>query len=136
MATLEVDEAVSGFDWPAFGGSTELDPDRLTVWVTNSDRDSVTRIDLAAPTVASLEESVTTFKPSERWNLVLTTIDPNGSQDLPIVWAANVSFSPEESTSGFPSNTVRDIPADGIVITVIGPRKYTGDTVLFLPHSL
>jgi hypothetical protein len=48
VATLQVDEAVSGFDWPAFGGSTELDPDRLTVWVTNSDQDSVTRIDLAA----------------------------------------------------------------------------------------
>ena len=50
VATLEVDEEVSGFDWPAGGfpdPSTELDPGQLAVWVTNADQDSVTRIDLA-----------------------------------------------------------------------------------------
>lgn len=73
--------------------------------------------------------SVTTFEPVEGWNIVLTTIDPNNPQDLPIVWAANVPFASEESTAGFPNNTVRSLPPDGIVITVIGPREYTGDTV-------
>jgi len=71
VATLEVDEAVSGFDWPAFGGSTELDPDRLTVWVTNSDQDSVTRIDLAAPTSEGgplLEAEGTSFLLPEGWD--------------------------------------------------------------------
>ncbi|MGH2577683.1 MAG: hypothetical protein ACRDG9_08055, partial [Actinomycetota bacterium] len=51
------------------------------------------------------------------------------TQDLPMVWAANVPFSPEESTSGFPNITVRGLPPNGIVMTVIGPREYTGDTV-------
>ncbi len=53
--TLEVDDAVSGFDWPAGGfpdPSTELDPGQLAAWVTNSDQDSVTRIDLADPSSA------------------------------------------------------------------------------------
>jgi WD40 repeat protein len=53
--SLEVDEAVSGFDWPAGGfpdPSTELDPGQLAAWVTNSDQDSVTRIDLADPSSA------------------------------------------------------------------------------------
>jgi streptogramin lyase len=52
LDTLEVDQSVSGFDWPAGGfpdPSTELDPGQLAVWVTNSDQDSMTRIDLAAP---------------------------------------------------------------------------------------
>jgi hypothetical protein len=75
------------------------------------------------------ESSVTTFEPVEGWNIVLTTIDPNNTQDLPIVWAANVPFSPEESTSGFPSNTVRGLSPNGIVMTVIGPREYIGETV-------
>jgi hypothetical protein len=117
-----------------------LDPASRTVWV--SVVHSVVRLDIVdqvvsmspspsstSSSVASSEASVATFKPSEGWNLVLTTIDPNNSQDLPIVWAANVPFSPNESTSGFPSNTVRDLPPNGIVITVVGPREYTGDTV-------
>lgn len=52
LETLEVDEEVSGFDWPTGGfpdPSTELDPDGLTVWVLNPDQDSVTRVDLATP---------------------------------------------------------------------------------------
>src|SRR4029450_11809737 len=55
MDPLEVDEAVSGFDWPAGGfpdPSTEFDPGRLAAWVTNSDQDPVTRIDLADPSSA------------------------------------------------------------------------------------
>jgi hypothetical protein len=112
-----------------------------TVWV--SAIDSVVRLDIVDEDVsmspspgstsssdASSEASVTTFESSEGWNLVLTTIDPNSSRDLPIVWAANAPFSPDESTYGFPTNTVRDLPADGIVITVVGPREYTADTDL------
>lgn len=78
---------------------------------------------------AEAPSSVTTFEPIEGWNIVLTTIDPNNPQDLPIVWTANVPFAPEESTSGFPDNTVESLPPNGIVMTVVGPREYTGDTV-------
>jgi len=52
LDTLEVDQSVSGFDWPAGGfpdPSTELDLGQLAVWVVNSDQNSLTRIDLAAP---------------------------------------------------------------------------------------
>ena len=51
VSTLDVDEGVSGFDWPAGGfpdPTTELDPDTHAVWVVNADQNSVTRIDLAA----------------------------------------------------------------------------------------
>lgn len=82
------------------------------------------RVDVA---VANSQRA--TFEPIEGWNIVLTTIDPNNTQDLPIVWAANVPFSPEDSTSGFPNNTVRGLPPTGIAMTVVGPREYTGGTV-------
>jgi hypothetical protein len=139
VATFDVDEAVSGFDWPAGGfpdPSTELDPDDLAAWVANSDQGTVTRVDLAARATPSPQPeppSVATFQPNEGWNLVQTTIDPTGSQDPPIVWAANVPFSPDDSASGFPSNTIRELPEDGIVITVVGPRRYAGDT--FFPPA-
>ncbi|MGH9197853.1 MAG: hypothetical protein ACRD1T_19185, partial [Acidimicrobiia bacterium] len=73
--------------------------------------------------------SVTMFEPSDGWNIVLTTVDPAIPQDVAIVWVANVPFAPEESTTGFPVNTIRELPADGIVMTVIGPREYTGETI-------
>lgn len=79
-------------------------------------------------TNAGFDSPVTTFEPSEEWNMVLTTVDPD-SPDLPIVWVANVPFAPEESTTGFPVNTIRGLPPEGIAMTVIGPREYTGETV-------
>lgn len=99
-----------------------IDPVSGTVWV--SAVWNLVRVD-----IVDQGGSVTTFEPSEGWNLVHTTIDPTNSQGLPIVWAANVPFSPDDSAGGFPSDTVRDLPEDGIVMTVIGPRTYTGDTV-------
>ncbi len=77
------------------------------------------------PVVSSFEPSVTSFEPVEGWNTVVTTIDPK-IPSLPIVWAANVPFAAEEFTTGFPTNTVKTLPPEGIVITVIGPREYTG----------
>jgi len=76
LATLEVDETVSGFDWPAGGfpdQSTELDPGQLAVWVVNSDQDSVTRIDLAAQATPSPEPTVTSAPPEGR--LLLQILD-------------------------------------------------------------
>jgi hypothetical protein len=72
--------------------------------------------------------SVTTFEPSEDWNMILTTVDPTIPEDVVIVWVANVPFASEESTTGFPVNTIRDLPSEGIVMIVIGPREYTGET--------
>jgi DNA-binding beta-propeller fold protein YncE len=73
VATLEVDETVSGLDWPAGGfpdPSTELDPGQLAVWVVNPDQDSVTRVDLASPTGgggSSLEAEGTSLLLPEGW---------------------------------------------------------------------
>jgi hypothetical protein len=72
--------------------------------------------------------SVTTFEPSGDWNMILTTVDPSIPQDVAVVWVAYVLFASEESTTGFPVNTIRNLPSDGIVMTVIGPREYTGET--------
>lgn len=69
------------------------------------------------------------LEPVDGWNVVLTTIDPANPQDLPILWAANVPFAEEENAIGFPVNTVRTLPANGIVMTVVGPREYGGDTL-------
>lgn len=77
---------------------------------------------------------VTTFEPANGWNLVLTTVDPN-NPNLPIVWAANVPFAPEEPSSGFPDNTAAVLPPNGILMTVIGPREYTGGEI-FPPANL
>jgi hypothetical protein len=56
MTSLEVDESISGFDWPAGGfpdPTTELDAERLSVWVAHHEAGSVTRVDLSAPPVAT-----------------------------------------------------------------------------------
>ncbi|HEV8564122.1 MAG TPA: hypothetical protein VGR41_04360, partial [Actinomycetota bacterium] len=109
--------------------STELDPGQLAVWVANY-QDSVTRIDLLdSPTggTGAVDETnvVTTFEEAPGWNTVTTTFGPDG-EELPVTWAANVPFVSEEDPSGFPSETIRALPADGIVITAVGPRAYTG----------
>jgi len=74
---------------------------------------------------AARAATVSGFQPAEGWYTVLTRLDKEGSSPA-IVWAANVPFASEESTTGWPSETIRDLPPDGIVITVIGPREYTG----------
>ncbi|MGH2819995.1 MAG: TolB family protein [Actinomycetota bacterium] len=75
MATLTVDETVSGFEWPAKGGSTELDPGQLAAWVTNSDQNSVTRIDLAAPGATSPEPEPTLTSALPEGKLLLQIAD-------------------------------------------------------------
>jgi DNA-binding beta-propeller fold protein YncE len=91
VTTLEVDEAVSGFDWPAGGfpdPSTELDPSQLAVWVVNADQDSVTRIDLAAPSVEKeslLEAEGTSLLLPAGWD---GRADPLPGHTHPILQAA------------------------------------------------
>ena len=78
VATQEVDETVSDFDWPAGGfpdPSTELDPARLAVWVVNPDQDSVTRIDLAATGTPSAEPEPTVMSAPPEGKLLLEISD-------------------------------------------------------------
>jgi hypothetical protein len=68
VVTLEVDEEISGFDWPAGGfpdPSTELDFGQLAVWVVNANQGSLTRIDLATGT-PSAEPTMISAPPEGR----------------------------------------------------------------------
>ncbi|MEX0755513.1 MAG: hypothetical protein WD556_10435 [Actinomycetota bacterium] len=67
------------------------------------------------------------FAPNEGWRTAISTIDARSDADeLSVAWAANVPFRSESDGSGFPSETIRTLPADGIVLTAVEPRPYTG----------
>lgn len=94
VATSEVDETVSGFDWPAGtfpDPPAELDADRLAVWVANY-QDSVTRIDLAASAgggPSSLEAEGTSLVLPEGWH---GRTDPLPGYTHPIFQAATFAL--------------------------------------------
>ncbi len=73
------------------------------------------------PTLAS----ITTFEPAAGWSTLESSIgsDPEA---LRTVWAANIPFQSEELFTGFPDNTLRGLPSNGVVIVAAGPRSYTG----------
>jgi hypothetical protein len=50
-----------------------------------------------------------------------------GDQTSPVAWAANVPFSAERVQQGLPDNTVKSLPSGGIVISVLGPRRFEGE---------
>jgi hypothetical protein len=50
-----------------------------------------------------------------------------GDQTSPVAWAANIPFSAEHLQHGLPHNTVRSLPNGGIVISVLGPRRFDGE---------
>jgi hypothetical protein len=83
VATSEVDEVVSGFEWPAGtfpDAPAELDPDRLAVWVANY-RDSVTRIDLLASSTPTPSTAIrgafypSTYEEGDRVVMPVTFVD-------------------------------------------------------------
>lgn len=78
-----------------------------------------------SPTTQKTNGDVIYFEPSEGWNTVQTSVgsDPEAPN---AAWAANVPYASEESYSGFPDNTLRCMPDDGIVMVAVGPRTYTG----------
>lgn len=81
---------------------------------------------------------ILSFAPAEGWNTVETNVGPEPGS-LPVAWAANVLFRAEDSFVGFPDNTIRSLAPDAIVITAVGPRRYTGDVAfpqLKLPLNL
>jgi hypothetical protein len=128
--TLEVDGSVSLQGDPGMIDAS-LDPVSDALWiVTVKPRFVVTRIDLAQSPepntgAADRAEATAAFRSAPGWNAVNKTLKPTG--DAPsVAWAANVSFVPETDPSGFPIETIRTLPPDGIVMTAIGPRPYTG----------
>ena len=69
----------------------------------------------------------TTFVAASGWNTLASTTKIR-ADSAPVAWAANVPFRPESDYSGFPDNTVKHLPRDGIVISVLGPRPFSGET--------
>jgi hypothetical protein len=69
----------------------------------------------------------TTFPAASGWNTLASTTRIR-ADSAPVAWAANVPFRPESDYSGFPDNTVKHLPRGGIVISVLGPRPFSGET--------
>ncbi len=73
----------------------------------------------------SRSSSVTAFEPAEGWNTFQTSVGADRGAPQ-AAWAANVPFESEELDSGFPHNTLRCLPENGIVIVAVGPWLYKG----------
>jgi hypothetical protein len=80
---------------------------------------------------------VLAFLPSANWNTMETAIDtpalPNNNQ---VAWAANVPFAPEDSMTGWPTNTTKTLPADGIVVFASLARYKTIDPSIYPDQNL
>jgi hypothetical protein len=65
------------------------------------------------------------FESAPGWMTMNTRL---GSDDdaLRVAWASNIPFILDKEPSGFPTETIRALSVEGIVITAIGPRPYTG----------
>src|SRR5919201_3505972 len=69
----------------------------------------------------------TTFEAASGWNTLASTTKIR-ADSAPVAWAANVPFRPESDYSGFPDSTVKSLPRGGIVISVLGPRPFSGES--------
>lgn len=68
------------------------------------------------------------FADEAGWVSNSSTLLP-GQEGLSIAWTANVPFVSEKDASGFPSETIFGLPSEGIVMTAIEPRRYSGSDV-------
>ena len=66
------------------------------------------------------------FMPAPGWNTIASNMAV-GEETSPVAWAATIPFEPEDDYAGFPDNTVAELPSGGIVISVLGPRPFTGE---------
>jgi hypothetical protein len=119
--TMQIDATLSLREEPAMIDAA-LDPAAEVLWIANY-RETVTRIDLIE--TSQSDTGAATFRAVRGWNTVNTTLS-SGQEALPVSWAANVPFVSESDPSGFPTKTIRILQPDGIVMTAIGPRPYTG----------
>ena len=84
----------------------------------NSDRGQTTSPSVATSLI---------FEPASGWNTLASTTKIR-ADSAPVAWAANVPFRPESDYSGFPDSTVKSLPRGGIVISVLGPRPFSGES--------
>jgi hypothetical protein len=84
------------------------------------------------PAASRADEAVETapvvsFKAPQGWFTAETSLRGPGATPVPIAWGANAPFLDDPAEADFPDATVRDLPPDGIVLEVVGPRPYSGE---------
>jgi hypothetical protein len=80
--------------------------------------------ELAGSTQAATSTPVPAFTPALGWNTAETNVRlPAPNKSDPVAWAANVPFEPQDAQTAWPMTTLRKLPADGIVIVVVGPDQ-------------
>jgi len=87
-----------------------------------------------------------TFAPAEGWNTISTSTDPHAVETAPTAWAANVPFDPGDLTDhtaegaltdlSFPSDTMRSLPTEGVVIVASVVGRGASPNVNFPARSL
>ncbi|MEX2274339.1 MAG: hypothetical protein WEA10_02075 [Actinomycetota bacterium] len=82
-------------------------------------------VTVAEPAESSEQTSSLGFAAAGGWYTSASSIGAR-PDELSVAWAANVPFVSASDTSGFPTATVRALPPDGIVITAVEPRAYSG----------
>ena len=88
-----------------------------------------------APAPASAASPVLAFAPASDWNSVVAPLPGKLQTNNEVVaWAGNVPFQGDDLASGWPTDTVERLPADGVVVfaslahTVDDPQTYPAAT--------
>jgi hypothetical protein len=69
------------------------------------------------------------FLPAAGWTVNGSTF-PWGDEDAQVVWAANVRVADGDAATGYPIETVRQLPSDGIVVCVsMAPQVEDGPSL-------
>jgi hypothetical protein len=92
-------------------GSLRVNPDR-SAWGGDTLRS-------AAPVVF--------FDGPAGWFTAETSLAAPGEAPIPIAWTGNRPFVDDPAESEFPDRTVRQLSPDAIVLTIVGPRPYSGE---------
>ncbi len=69
-----------------------------------------------APVAARASSPVLAFDPAADWNSVVAPLPSKLQANNEIAWASNVPFKGEDLASGWPNETVKTLPADGVVV--------------------
>lgn len=83
-----------------------------------------------APAPASAASPVLAFTPASDWNSVVAPLPSKLQANNQVAWASNVPFQGGDAASGWPIETVKTLPADGVVVfaslahTVDNPQTY------------
>lgn len=83
--------------------------------------------EFAGSTRAATSTPVPAFTPALGWNTVETNVGPpdvpSPNKPVPVAWAANVPFGPQDVGTTWPHAPLQSLPPNGIVISVAGPSE-------------